>query len=106
MLRGLIVIGVAAAGLLRGQTPDLSYDSSASLGLEEKVVKDYGFAKLVDVSFVSPRGDGRVPAYVVVPARKGAVAGIVWQHWGQGDRSSFLPEAFNLAHRGGEGRAA
>ncbi len=99
-LRGWFVIGVAAAGLLRGQTPDLSYDAPAPLGIEEKVVKDYGFAKLVDVSFVSPRRGGRVPAYVVVPARKGAVAGIVWQHWGQGDRSSFLPEAFNLARRG------
>jgi len=24
----------------------------------------------------------------------------VWQHWGQGDRSSFLPEALALAERG------
>ncbi|HLJ46201.1 MAG TPA: prolyl oligopeptidase family serine peptidase [Bryobacteraceae bacterium] len=100
MPRGLIVLAFAAAASLRGQIPDLNYDASAPLGIEEKVVKDYGFGKLIDLSFTSPRGGGRVPAYAVIPSRKGALPGIVWQHWGQGDRSSFLPEAFNLARRG------
>ena len=79
--------------------PDISYDARVPLAVEEKPVKDYGTSRLVDLSFASPRG-GRVPAYAVIPARGGHPAGIVWQHWGQGDRSSFLPEALALAERG------
>jgi len=88
--------------LAYGQTPkppDLSYDSHAPLGFQQSLVKDYGYCRLFDVSYASPRG-GRVTAYAVVPAGSAHPAGIVWQHWGQGDRSSFLPEAFSLAHRG------
>lgn len=83
---------------LAQKLPDLSYDAKAPLAIQEKPVKDYGNARLLDLSFASPRG-GRVTAYAVLPARA-ARAGIVWQHWGQGDRSSFLPDALSLAERG------
>lgn len=79
--------------------PDISYDPKTPLAIEEKPVKDYGTSRLLDLSFASPRG-GRVSAYAVLPARGAHPAGIVWQHWGQGDRSSFLPEALALAERG------
>ena len=32
-------------------------------------------------------------AYLVVPAVKGPHAGLVFGHWGPGDRTEFLPEA-------------
>ncbi len=59
----------------------------------------YGIAALLDISFASPRG-GRVTAYAVIPKGLMHPAGIVWQHWGQGDRSSFLPEALTLGQKG------
>jgi dienelactone hydrolase len=79
--------------------PDISYDPKAALGLQQSPVKDLGYARLMDISYDSPRG-GRVTAYAVIPAKAAHPAGIVWQHWGQGDRSSMLPEALALARRG------
>ncbi len=52
-----------------------------------------------DVSYVSAR-KGRVPGYLVRPAGEGPFAGIVYMHWGQGDRTEFLSEAVILAKRG------
>ena len=79
--------------------PDISYDPRVSLAFQESLVKDFGFARLMDISYDSPRG-GRVNGYTVIPAGAAHPAGIVWQHWGQGDRSSMVPEALNLARRG------
>ena len=69
------------------------------MAIREALVKDFGFARLLDLSYESPRG-GRVSGYALVPAGVGHPAGIVWQHWGQGDRSSLLPEALTLARKG------
>jgi len=54
-----------------------------------------------DISYASPRG-GRVPAYLVVPRGSGPFAGLVFVHWGQGNRSEFLAEATALAGDGVE----
>jgi dienelactone hydrolase len=89
---------LSAAAAQPYQLPDISYKASAPLALQESLVKDFGYAKLLDIAYDSPRG-GRVNAYAVIP--QGAQrAGIVWQHWGEGDRSSFLPEALRMAQRG------
>jgi len=89
---------LSAAAAQPYQLPNISYEAKAPLALQESLVKDFGFAKLLDIAYDSPRG-GRVNAYAVIP--QGAqLAGIVWQHWGQGDRSSFLPEALKMAQRG------
>ena len=79
--------------------PDVSYDPQEPLALQQSLVKDFSFARLLDVSYASPRG-GRVTAYAVIPSAVAHPAGIVWQHWGQGDRSSMLPEAIAMARRG------
>lgn len=79
--------------------PDIGYDAAAPLALEEKPVKDFRDCRLLDISFAGPRG-GRVTAYAVIPKGLMHPAGIVWQHWGQGDRSSFLPEALALGKLG------
>jgi hypothetical protein len=81
------------------KTPDISYDPQTPLALQQSPVKDLGYAKLLDISYASPRG-GRVTAYAVIPSAMADPAGIVWQHWGQGDRSSMLPEAISMARRG------
>ena len=99
MTRVLLALAITAS--LNAQTaplPDISYDPKIPLALRASQVKDFGSARLLDISYDSPRG-GRVPAYAVVPTGAHR-AGIVWQHWGQGDRSSMLPEAY--AWRGRE----
>jgi dienelactone hydrolase len=102
MGRALPAAILALCPLLPGQTPkppDISYDPQAPLSLQQSPVKDFGFARLLDISYASPRG-GRVTAYAVIPSAVARPAGIVWQHWGQGDRSSMLPEALAMARRG------
>jgi pimeloyl-ACP methyl ester carboxylesterase len=79
--------------------PDIGYDASAPLSLEEGPIREFRDCRLLDISFAGPRG-GRVTAYAVVPKGLTHPAGIVWQHWGQGDRSSFLPEALTLGNLG------
>jgi dienelactone hydrolase len=54
-----------------------------------------------DISYASPKG-GSVPAYLVVPPGSGPFAGIIFVHWGQGDRTEFLSEALILARAGAE----
>jgi predicted esterase len=41
-----------------------------------------------------------VTGYLVTPAGPGPFAGIVFGHWGPGDRTEFLPEASLYAHAG------
>jgi len=97
-----VVVGLAWLPVLLAQTaklPDVAYDPQALLALREAPVKDFGFARLMDISYDSPRG-GRVTGYAVIPNGAAHPAGIVWQHWGQGDRSSMLPEAIAMARRG------
>jgi cephalosporin-C deacetylase-like acetyl esterase len=75
------------------------YDASAVLDAKENAVEDRAGASVHDLTFASPSG-GRVSAYRVVPAGKGPFAGIVYMHWGQGNRSEFLAEALLMAKAG------
>jgi len=96
-----IALAAIAATLFAqdAKLPDVSYDAKQPLAFHQELLKDAGGARLYDISFASPRG-GRVTAYAVVPAGVAHPAGIVWQHWGQGDRSTMLPDAFAMARRG------
>ena len=95
-----VLLAVPSLGLAQThQLPDLTYDPQTPLALEQSPVKDFGFARLLDISYASPRG-GRVTAYAVIPSGAAHPPGIVWQHWGQGDRSSLVPEALAMARRG------
>ena len=78
------------------------YDAKAALDVQEQGVTERDGVKVHDLTYASPRG-GRAPAFLVTPgsARRGEkFAGVVFLHWGQGDRSSFLAEAILLAHAG------
>ena len=54
---------------------------------------------MYDLTYASPKG-GRVTAYLVAPAGKGPFAGLVFGHWGPGNRTEFLPEATLYARAG------
>jgi dienelactone hydrolase len=77
------------------------YDAGARLDFQPKSSEDVHGITVLDVSYASPNG-GRVPAFLVVPSGKGPFAGVVFLHWGQGDRTEFLAEAMILAHAGAE----
>jgi hypothetical protein len=46
--------------------------------------------------YASPRG-GKVPAYLIYPSEKPMQAGLIFGHWGEGNRSEFVEEAIVLA---------
>jgi cephalosporin-C deacetylase-like acetyl esterase len=80
------------------------YDARASLDVKEISVQDRPGVKIHDITYASPKG-GVVPAYLVVPNRKGKFAAILWGHWMMpksptANRSEFLDEAIALAPAG------
>ena len=75
------------------------YDPKPPIDLQQKELTREKGAILFDVSYASPK-DGRVTAYLVVPSGKGPFAGILFGHWGPGDRREFLPEAMEYARAG------
>ncbi len=90
--------------LLLMQTPPdparlFDYDRDAAVDLRVSSEEIVDGVKVQDVSYLSAR-KGRVPGFLVLPAGEGPFAGIVYMHWGQGDRTEFLSEAVVLAKRG------
>lgn len=76
------------------------YDARAPLNTTRKMRWERDGVQVFDVLYDSPRG-GKVTAFVVAPSRAGSRnAGIVFGHWGPGDRTEFLPEAQALARMG------
>ncbi|MGH9389892.1 MAG: dienelactone hydrolase family protein [Vicinamibacteria bacterium] len=75
------------------------YDRDAPLDFRVGSEEAVEGVTVQDVSYLSAR-KGRVPGYLVRPAGEGPFAGIVYMHWGQGDRTEFLSEAVLLAKRG------
>ena len=55
--------------------------------------------QVTDISYDSPK-IGRVPGYLVVPPGKGPFGGILYMHWGQGNRGEWLAEGVEMAKRG------
>ena len=76
-----------------------SYDSSAPLDLKKRVYDSQPSATAYDIDFLSPKS-GRVTGFLVLPTSSGSHPGIVFAHWGQGDRLEFLPEALLYARAG------
>jgi dienelactone hydrolase len=77
------------------------YDAKAPLDFHEQGSREVAGIQVRDITYASPKG-GSVPAYLVVPPGKGPFAGVVFVHWGQGDRTEFLSEALLLARAGAE----
>jgi dienelactone hydrolase len=82
--------------------PDLTlfqYDASAPpkfVVLAERVA---GGAVIRDITYTSPRG-GQVPAYLITPSQSAPQAGVIFGHWGEGNREEFVDEAVILAGLG------
>jgi len=75
------------------------YDSKQPLDVQEKLLHEREGVKVYDLTYASPKG-GRVTAYLVVPSGEGSFAGLVFGHWGPGNRTEFLPEATIYARAG------
>ena len=75
-----------------------NYDSEIPLDIREESVFEEDGIQIHSISYAGPKG--RVPAYLVVPPGDGPFAGIIFLHWGQGDRNEFVDEALLFAQMG------
>ena len=75
------------------------YDAGVPLELTERGRESVHGASVRDVSFASP-GGGEIPAYLVVPEEEGPFPGVLFLHWGAGNRTEFLADALTLAASG------
>jgi dienelactone hydrolase len=98
-LIGALLFSLLISATARSQVGSISelarlydYDQKAALDLKETVIRESAGVRVYDISYASPKG-GRVTAYLVAPTGKGPFAGLVFGHWGNGNRTEFLPEA-------------
>jgi len=81
------------------------YDAAAPLDIQEAKTDEQDGVRVVDLSYASPQG-GRVPGFLVLPPGPPGAPGegkhpaVLFLHPGQGDRSTFVAEAIELAKRG------
>ncbi len=66
-----------------------NYDAKEALAVDASEVELVEGARLQEISYASPKG-GRVPGYLIAPQGAGPHAGIVFVHWGQGNRTEFV----------------
>ncbi|MGH9432404.1 MAG: alpha/beta hydrolase [Terriglobia bacterium] len=76
-----------------------SYNRGAPLDVQQSRALAVPGAAIHEITYASPKR-GRVTALLIVPQGKGPFAGIVFQHWGLGNKAEFLPEATLLARAG------
>lgn len=77
-----------------------AYDGTAPLNATQKLLWEREGVQVFDLLYDSPRG-GKVTGFLVVPSKRtGRNAGMVFGHWGPGNRTEFLPEAQVLARMG------
>ncbi|HEY0753644.1 MAG TPA: hypothetical protein VGD98_06755 [Ktedonobacteraceae bacterium] len=76
-----------------------AYDQQAPLALHVENEQIQSGALVRDLTYASPHG-GQVPAYLILPLEQLPQAGLIFGHWGQGDRSEFVDEALVLARLG------
>src|SRR4051794_13502666 len=76
-----------------------AYNSEAPFELTVLSEQGKDGARIQDVSFKSPLS-GKVSAYLIIPPEPQPRAGLIFGHWGEGDRGEFVDEAVVLAHLG------
>lgn len=92
-------IKVAAPAGLESLTRAFEYDAKAPLDIYDKVIEEFSYGTLHDITYTSPRG-GPVTAYLIIPKGKGPFAAVLFGHWGNGTRAEFIPEAKIYARAG------
>ncbi len=76
-----------------------AYDQNAPLNLTILRERTYSSATIQDITYTSPKG-GKVSAYLISPNKQPTIAGLIFGHWGQGDRTEFVDEAMFLTPLG------
>ncbi|HWX25608.1 MAG TPA: acetylxylan esterase, partial [Vicinamibacteria bacterium] len=76
-----------------------AYDATQPLGETLTLLYEHDGVRTFDLVYTSPKG-GKVTGFVVAPVGPGPFAGIVFGHWGPGNRTEFLPEAALYAQAG------
>jgi cephalosporin-C deacetylase-like acetyl esterase len=76
-----------------------AYDAQAPLEFTMLSERMKDGVRLCDVSFKSPLS-GKVSAYLIVPQFPVPQAGLIFGHWGEGNREEFVEEAVVLARLG------
>jgi dienelactone hydrolase len=101
-----VLIGLVASQAARAGGDSLEdlkslyrYDANQPLDARLEVLYEREGVKVYDLTYASPKG-GRVTAYLVAPAGPGPFAGLLFGHWGPGNRTEFLPEATLYARAG------
>ena len=75
------------------------YDRDAPLDLEIVSERSQDGVIVQDITYASP-GGGVIPAYLIVPVQQAPRAGVIFGHWGEGNREEFVAEALILARVG------
>lgn len=75
------------------------YDQKAPLAFTVLSEHTQDHAIIQDISYASPVG-GKVAAYLIGPSESKPAAGLIFGHWGEGDREEFVDEAVILARSG------
>jgi cephalosporin-C deacetylase-like acetyl esterase len=101
LLLWLVIPPLASAQTLPELQRLFAYDQTAPLDVRQHILEKDESAEVYDLTFASPKG-GRVPAFLVVSVvkPKQKYAGIVFGHWGLGNRTEFLAEAKRYARAG------
>ena len=100
----LVTVASSEAALAQNNSVDelrqmFDYDQKLPLDIKEVGFRESNGVRIRDIHYASPKF-GRVTAYLVEPSVKGKYAGIVFGHWGYGNRTEFLPEAIVYASAG------
>ncbi len=76
-----------------------TYNSEAPFELTVLSEREKDGASIQDISFKSPLS-GKVSAYLIVPPEPQIQAGLIFGHWGEGNRGEFVDEAVVFARLG------
>jgi hypothetical protein len=76
-----------------------AYGQDAPLALTILAERTQNSATIQDIAYASPKG-GKVSGYLIFASKQPPVAGLIFGHWGQGNRDEFVDEALLLAHLG------
>jgi cephalosporin-C deacetylase-like acetyl esterase len=95
----LVLAVCSAAQVPTDLTSLFDYNKKESLDLQEHAIDRTKSAVLYDINYASSKGS-RVTGYLVIRTKPGLHPGIVFGHWGEGNRQEFLPEALLYAEGG------
>ncbi len=99
----LLVASAPAEGQYSSFVQRFDYYRTVPLNIHEISVETRGAVELHDITYAG--GEGRVPAYLVIPAGQAPFGAIFWGHWMMEgspykNRKEFLKEAIILANSG------